>query len=46
VACGQIASIARCTAASVARAPRTHVVLQLDLRSSADGGDKQIFGAE
>jgi hypothetical protein len=33
-------------AAALALAPRTHVELQHDVRSSADGGDEQMFGAE
>jgi hypothetical protein len=32
--------------ATVALAPRTHVELQHDARSSADGSDEQMFGAE
>jgi hypothetical protein len=36
----------RLLAAAVALGPRTHVELQHDVRSSADGGDEQMFGAE
>jgi hypothetical protein len=32
--------------AAAAPASRTHVALQHDVRSRADGGDEQMFGAK